>query len=558
MVSRAAVGVGIALLAFTSQASAESVRCKVRYATSQRAYFTIGASEGVAVGDELALMRHGKAFARCKIDVLAQSSASCRMTEATTGDECRAARGATSGARPKAKPPMQSDVAPSPTEAAAVEGALRDTPNEKIVYKAASVSAARGQTLFSASVGHSAYVTFDGRHYEQERIDLALHGVSLRFGGFRAWASLTAIIASVRPTEQRFRPNDIAQVYVWQTEFSSREVGRPFAFAIGRIWPHHTPGLPMLDGMQVGWRKKDGSAEVGVFGGTVPDPTTIYPTYRRWLAGFYFGHTAQGPAGSPLRLVLHEGRIDVRQTDKNGLQLETEMALQFNFGRKLQLATSARATIGADSWTAPQFEAGRVSLSSQPIDRLRITAAFRYLGKRAINYDGLGEGFTLGRQYVGSVDVQGDLTRWLTLTVGGLVQHEEESGNGRQSLLGELNFHGLPRRGGAVALGYQEAFGWMRGHAAYVQYSNSSLERLRLLARVTYAEDLTMTAGAWHREVSAWVQSDVRIVRWLSLRMSALARVVVASPTDAGESEDGPRNTTGGGVVVRADLVGSL
>ena len=58
--------------------------------------------------------------------------------------------------------------------------------------------------------------------------------------------------ASVLPAEQRFRHGEVAQIYLWEAAFSSREVGRQFTISVGRIWPYHTPGLTLLEAASVG------------------------------------------------------------------------------------------------------------------------------------------------------------------------------------------------------------------------------------------------------------------------------------------------------------------
>ena len=538
----------------------EGGRCRVRYVTGKRAYLEVGRQDGIQLQDKVPLLRNGRSAGSCAVDSVADHSSTCISDRAAVGDQCRLQHAAPPPlATPSSGAEVQPPVARTASEQAKIDVAIAQTPVDKVVFQTSASAVGRPRPLFVGSAGHTAWVTFDGSHYQQERIDLQLRGVSLRFGGFRAYASLTAIVASVRPPTQRFRPNDIAQVYVWQTEFSSREHGRPFAFAIGRIWPRFAPGLSVLDGAQVGWRKRDGSAEVGVFGGTLPDASTLYPSYQRWLAGLYFGHVWNPRGAGPLRMVLQDGRINVRQTDKAGLQLETEMSLLFSFGKRFDFATAARATLGAGRWSNPELEAIRAHFNVRPVERLRIGGSFRYLGERATDYDGLGTMFSQGRQYYGTLDATGDVTSWLGLTLSAQVQHDDASGNGRQSLLGELSFRKLPRRGGVVAIGYQESFGWLRGHQAYVQYSNAEHDRFRLMLRAGYAEDLAIPGAAWHREVSANVFGEVRLVRWLALRASCLARIVVASPTTSGEEgEDGERGGVPGGIVARVDLIGSI
>lgn len=554
----AALSLGVTSALPAARAKSSDTSCRVKYATGKRAYLNVGASDGVQKLDNLPLVHSGKRAGSCTVDIVSDNASSCIAESATAGDSCKVLHAPPNKPSPPVVAATPSSAAPTASTQAQIDRALESAPVDRVVFHGNSTASVRGQSLFVATIGHSTWTTFDGSHYEQERIDLQLRGVSLRFGGFRAYAALTAIVASVRPTEQRFRPNDIAQVYVWQTEISSREHGRPFAFAIGRIWPHFAPGLPMLDGAQVGWRKRDGSVEVGVLGGMLPDPSTLYPAYRRWLAGVYYGHVWNPRnAAGPLRLVLNEGRINIRETSTAGLQLESEMSLLFSFGKRFDFATAARATLGAGSWSSPSFEAARVHFNVRPTERLRVAGSFRYLGARATDYDGLGTMYSLGRQYYGTLDLVGDILPWLGVSVGAQVQHDALSTNGRQTVQGEVAFRKLPRRGGGVAIGYQESFGWLRGHAVYLQYTNAEIDRVRFMMRATYAEDQPIPDSSWHREVSVNLFGEVRLVRWLALRLSTVARVVVANPAGGGGESEERSAATAGGVFARVDLVGA-
>lgn len=535
---------------------------RVSYVSGKRAYVNVGRSDGLQVGTRLRLSRGGRARGDCTVDELADHGAACKTTRARAGDlvSFDRAGAAVAHAEPRARPTSITEA-----ERSTVAAALESTQVELVEFQGAGRRAglALGATLLRGAVGHEAYVSFDGRQFERERIELSLNGVSIKWAGFRAFAQITAILSSVRPEGQRFRPEAVAQVYVWETELSSRELGRPYVVSVGRIWTHHTPGLPLLDGAQVGWRHKEGKAEVGAYGGTLPDPITLVPSADRWTGGLYYAQTYTGTNRRRLRLLHTEGRLGVRGGVAAGPQLELEWALAAQVGRVFDFGVQARGTIGADDWTKPRFESARLHVGLRPTERLRIGAQVRYLGPSFTDYDRLDfaaygpstfGGFTQEQVVRANADLSWDPARWISLLVQGGYFRDTTADYGRGYAAVELSFPRLLRRAGGLSIGYSEELGWWSGRSANVQWSFLSSDRVRAMLRAAYLEDRP-TGGytdAASRELGLYGFVEARLVRWLSLRGTALARVPLTSSI-ATEID-----LSRGGVVLRAELIGRL
>ena len=522
---------------------------RVRFVTARRAYFMAGRLDGLELGALVPLSRNGRLIEACKVDQLGDHEGSCASTKARAGDTFPFPA-------PEPRPPEAPPLSP-PTDDELVRAAvaLETAPVEKIDYAGGIRKVQRGGgALFSGSLGHDAYVTLGGSDFQQERIDLQLNGVGIRWAGFRAFAHLTAIIASVRPTEQRFRPGDVAQIYLWEAAFSSREVGRPFTLSVGRIWPYHTPGLAMLDGAQVGWRRKDGLAEAGVYGGLVPDATTLYPAGQRYAAGAYYGHTLlRTQAGRTPLILSTEGRLGLRGAPTPGAQLELEWAMLATVGRRFDMGLQARGSIGAGDWTHPAFESARLTLTARPIDALRLIGSFRYLDPKA-DYDDFAVGFFETRRTLhGNLDLTWDPRPWISVSVmSGVDSAIGDQSSTRGSVGPELGFPRLFHGQGGIAVGYREEIGWFAGRNVYLQATGTAGNRVRAVGRFSYFEDRPsgVTSDAPYREIGFYAYVEGRLLRWLSARLTSIGRLNVDR---SGEGLPPP-----GGFTLRAELIGSL
>jgi hypothetical protein len=551
----------LALAPRTASAGAGSARAKVRYVSAKRAYIDAGTVEGLRVGSALKILRKERTVGSCTVDQVGDHRASCPSAAGHVGDQVAFDKVAPS-------PQSQPAVLPSPPTARdlnVAHQALSAAANELVDFHGTTGlrSLTQGLPAVTLTVSHDAYVSTGGQ-YQQERLDLSLNGVSIRWAGFRAYAHITAVIATVRPDNQRFRPTEIAQLYVWETAFVSREVGRPFVIGVGRIAPYHTPGLSLLDGAQLGWRNKDGNIEAGVYGGTVPDSIALFPS-NHYTGGAYYSHTIAHSPKSKLRLLQHEGRLGLRGAPDVGIgpQLELEWAIQAAFGSRVDIGAQVRGSIGAGDWHTPRLEAARLHIALRPIDSLRIILTGRYLGPRPVDFDVFGtvhyflpsdQYFTTEHMVHGTLDAIWDIRRWISLGIQAGADYDSQSSNGREYFGPELAFPTVFGKAGGLSLGYREELGWYAGREANVQYSLMSNPRFRVMARLSYFED--RLGGGFsspaQRELGLFAMGEGRIVKWFAIRASLLGRVGVQS--DSG----GLSSPVPSGLNARIDLIGSL
>lgn len=533
----------LAFVVATATAAAARERGKVRWVTAKRAYLDAGKLDGLKLGDTLELFRGRNKAATCKIDQLADHAASC-AADARVGFSF-----ALPSAPPVAPPPPPRALSTPPVDATAAQARLADAPVAKVDFKrSASALGGGALPLVTASIAHTAFITFGGGSFEQESIDLALNGLDMRFGGFRAYAHLTALVYSQRPSNVRFRPGDVFQLYVWDLEASSREVGRSFVASVGRIWPYHTPGLTLVDGAQVGWRSRSGDAEVGAIGGTIPEAMTLYPS-ARWLGGVYYGVT-HAASRTWLRLFRHEARLSLRETVASGPLLELEALAQAWVHRTVDAGADARVSMGAGDWHSAHFDAFRLSVGLHPVDNLRGLVSLRYLDSRTFDPDALTPAlFSNGRWYYADADLVYAPRPWLTLSaMAGAAYQVDNLTLGREHVGVEVGFPRLLGGVGGLSVGYREEFGWMSGRSAWLGVNASAGGRFRFFARASYFDD-TLAANNEMRELGLYGMLDARLYRWLSLRASALSRVQL---TPAGFGTSIPA-----GLVARGEVVGA-
>ena len=141
---------------------------------------------------------------------------------------------------------------------------LAASPHDKVDF-VPQARAAYGATG-SAGIGVAVYATRPGSpQYVGETLDVALHHVPLGSSSFRFDTSFS-VIRMQTTSPPRFRPGSGTELYLWDAEISRREIDSQTVLAVGRIWPWHTPGLPILDGAQLGRRNEPGTVEGGICG----------------------------------------------------------------------------------------------------------------------------------------------------------------------------------------------------------------------------------------------------------------------------------------------------
>jgi hypothetical protein len=146
-------------------------------------------------------------------------------------------------------------------------------------------------------------------------------------------------------------------------------------------------------------------------------------------------------------------------------------------------------------------------------------------------------------------------TPGLSAGLTGLLARDIGSALARQMVGPELAFPRLFGPRGGLSLGYLEELGWLRGRSAYAQTVLQPASSLRLLGRVSWFQERPppeVTDMLSTHEMGLFASAEYAPARWLSLRLSALARFHPASFSE--ESSRSPVE----GLVGQASLAGSF
>ena len=303
----------------TPGTAASTAAGRVRFVTAKRLYLDRGAADGLRAGDKVSFSRAGLAAGGCTIDLVGAHDAVCRGRGALVGDVFAVPR------RPAAASPPAPTPLPAPESNETVErraAALAASPHDKVdfVPQARAAYVATG----SAGIGVAVYATRPGAaQYVGETLDVALHHVPLGSSSFRFDTSFS-VIRMQTTSPPRFRPGSGTEFYLWDAEISRREIDSRTVLAVGRIWPWHTPGLPILDGAQLGRRNEPGTIEGGIYAGLLPEMLTLAPTFDAWTTGVYGALSQPGGRDDTIRMAAEEARIGVRHSPTVGWVREAE------------------------------------------------------------------------------------------------------------------------------------------------------------------------------------------------------------------------------------------
>lgn len=494
-----------------------------------RAYLDRGTADGLREGQSISFSRNGRPVGTCALDSVAEHHASCEAPFARKGDHYPLPRVAAPPA-PAAKP-----VAPlSEAELASRRKALEGAAVPLVVAKASAAPPALRGAAVGAQLAHASYATLDGGggSYHQERIDVELRGVAIG-QGFRAFASLSAL-RWTQPADVRFRRDAPTQLYVREGELSSRTPGRSWTLSAGRVQPLAAPGLYVLDGVQGGWRSSQGTAEVGVYGGFLPDAMTLEPTLRA-TGGAYWSLVSTGGERDSTRVVRHEGRVAFITGRNLAQRFEAEGLVQASLAKAFDASANVKLAAGG---SGPLLQAARLDLGLRAAPTLRLSGGYRFTGSRdeeLLSVDPIAYG---GRSHHADLGGTWDLTSGLTLSFAGGLAADVDSALTRGYVGPELS---LPRAFGAVgglSFSYLEQLGWSAGRIAAAQASLLLWRRVQLVGRLSYFMELPQGAAAFNQEGGLFAYASAPLTSWLSLRLSALARL--------------PLDWAAGGVVVPA------
>lgn len=492
------------------------------YVSSGRVYLDQGKVEGLTPGAELAFTRRGRPAGSCRVEWVADHHATCQAQGLRPGDRFALPP------RPEAPAPAPRPAPAAPAELARWRAALDAAPHPLIEFKGQGASTRRPVEL---RVGHTSWVSTTASPFHQERADVRLQGLPVALG-LRLYLDATALGWTRRPEGFRSPARSRAQLYVREGELVAREPGQRLALAVGRVWPWFVPGVAVFDGAQAGWRSRDGDFEVGGFGGGVPDPVTLSPSFQRLAAGAYLAGRHSGGEDATLRLLQYETRVSYMSFPESSSRIELEGRGRAWLGRHADVGAWVRLGLG-DSMAPAAVDAARVDVELRPHEAWRLSGQVRYDGATALDVPPL-DGLDLGtRALHADVAAAWQPAPWLSAGLTGLFARDIEAALARQLAGPELSFPRLFGARGGLSLGYLEELGWQRGRSAHVQAVLQPFSALRLLGRVSYFED-TPISGATDalpsRDVGLYASAELSPTGWLTLRLSVLGRIDLTPP----------------------------
>jgi hypothetical protein len=515
----------------------------VRYVTEKRVYLDRGAADGLAIQQNVRLRRGAAKFASCQIEILAAHAAVCRGNGAEIGDRFEVPGVGPGSPAPAPRPlPVPEDD----ETLAEYERALADAPQAKVDF----VSKAGAGLPPSVWVGVNASLYSEPGapdRYAYEAIDAEIRHVPIGSGSLRFDAAFTALRRQTT-TDPRFRPSVDSMFYLWEAEITRRQRNDRTVFAIGRLWPWHLPGLPMLDGAQIGRRNASETIEGGVYGGAIPTALTLSPMDGSWAGGLYAAAT-QGSGGARM-LSREEVRVGVRDSATAGVVREAEAVAQV-WSRPLVLGVGYRFRHAPLVDTSPVLELAQGDLRFAPAGSVRARAQFRYLGVAAENQALLrGEVQTRAGGYYGAVDLAWDAFQRFGLGMLASGHHDSQTGLDQADAGLELRSPRLFGDVGGLAAGASAGEGWLRTRTAFVQIM-ARTSRLRIFGRVgagttQFAEPLLTPLTV---ELGGNLQIEGAITPWLRIVARSLVRTPIVLQGVL------PENALYG-VVSRIDLVG--
>jgi len=496
---------------------------RVEFVTQKRVYLDRGNADGLGIRQAVMLTRNGRPIGRCPIELLSDHVAVCKSGRAHIGDVFKLARAATApgGAVAQVLPPPAADEALQ-----ARAEALAAAPHEKVDFKGPSDASRRaGITIGAGITTWSSYPAANGA-YAAEELDVRLHQLALGQTDLRLDAALTAVRWQTWLTDRRFRPNAPTQIYLWEAEVSRRELDDRTVFAIGRLWPWHVPGVPMLDGMQIGRRNEQGNLEWGAYGGLIPQISTLAPAFDTWAGGLYAAAVGEGNATELVRTVRSEARLGVRQSPTIGLVSEGEA-----------VAEAALRSVAVDGGARVRYasKVDRQAALEQAFVDLRLPAAASGGGWLQLRYLGVApeqqpllvaELPSVKGGYHLLLDVYSSLRRSLRFGLFASAHLDRDSGQREGEAGIDLGAPRLFGEVGGMSVGGSIGQGWLATRVAYVQLLAHPLGRVHVRGRVSAMQSESITSDPLTDlfEVGADLQIEAVLTSRLRIRVRELAR----------------------------------
>jgi hypothetical protein len=525
------LAVGVTVVGTTATARAAPSTGHVVFVTDKRAYLDRGSLDGLGPGQTLQLYRGGRAAGTCAVDTIAEREATCAGGRARVGDTFKAP----GGKRPRApRPPSELPALVDETTLRTRAAAVAESRYDQVDFT--GKPAFRAHTSVLASPSFEVWPDPAGG-YSVERIDGAIHGVPLGSTGARFDAAFSAMRWQVPVALARFRPGQPSQFYLWESEISRRGADGPTVFAVGRLWPWHTPGLTVLDGLQLGRQNEARTIEGGVYAGLVPTAVGLLPSADTWAGGIYGSLVQLGDPHSAFHLAREEARVGAWSAPGVGLVAEGEALAQVWVG-PVTIGGGGHARVAAQSGARAVVDRVYVDMGVRPSLAFAAGLHARYIGPLLMPDAPLvGETPPVAGSAHAVLDARWDPLGWLALALFAGADADRDTGRRLAHGAAEIRLPRLFSAAGGLWLGAEVEEGWLRGRAAYVQLVGYLADRVQLLARATASATQfeTPTESPNAHELGGYVRIEGTITRTLRLRVwsSALLPLLVQGETPA-------------------------
>lgn len=477
--------------------------------SATHSFVDVGTAQGVKPSDTLRFYRRRRPIAECTVDAASEHHARCAVQGPRPGDRVcyqlvqgRASPAPTTTAGPGVK-------GPAPVALARAQSALTSEGVPRIVDRAQTL---QDSAVFraDAAMSHTSFVRVQqGRGDHRQAVSASARDIPLGFYGARATVDLTVLTYALRSEQARFREQATAMLYVHETSIGRRAMHGGWVLAVGRLRPKNVPGVPYLDGAQVGFRFSP-RLELGVVGGGLPDLIRLEPTAKRWMTGAYARWSARQRV---LRFDM-SARVGLVHHEKQQGEFEAWTRL----GVLSWLSAAGGLRLRADGeGVALSSLRGRVDLRP---------GAGLSLGLEGRLRDDAPDPYAAGLAVIGATHVRGSVRwsglQWLTFgVVGGWGRLHDDDFN--RGVVGpEVGLPQLFSTVGGLWAGYQEALGWLPGRSGWLQARLRPHARLQVWLRTTYREDRPVAGTT--RDVGGFVQVGWRLGERFELRASALSR----------------------------------
>jgi hypothetical protein len=505
---------------------------RVQFVTGKRAYLDRGSAAGLAAGQALALFRNGRPVPGCTVETTAPHGATCTGGRPRPGDRFVLPRPPS-----RREPPAPRRLPPPADEATlrAEAGAIAAADFDKVDFSGAGAFGEREWVELGAGYGTFA-AGAQGDRFGQQRLEGSLR-VPLGRTGLRLEADFSAVRWETRPERARFRSEQRWQLYLWEAEVSRRDADADTVAAVGRLWPWHTPGLGILDGVQVGRRNRARTAEWGAYAGLVPDALALAPSTQAWAAGLY-GASTQRPAAIGLRLARQEGRLGVRRQPDGALVPDAEGLAQLWLG-PLELGGGGRLRFGAPDESGVGLAHAHLHARTRPDRAWAFTAQLRYLGRpdgeAVVPADQLP---ALAARYRGTFAAHFDPFPWIGLGAfaGAQADGGVPEGNGADGGI-ELRLPRLLGDAGGAWVGAEASQGGLTRRELYLMIFGRPTTRVRVIGRASASATsfLRPEISSNTQELGGYLHLDAALPGRLRLGSRALLRlpvVVRGAPLD--------------------------